>query len=270
MVNSEHLGIFPFGQPVRRLVQQDRSHKPVFVLGVYASAVHALWTGNNGEKKINALAVASEPCIFWRGENPSPKSIINQIEIPQELGTLSPAASKFNGPSGKALDDYILQPMGINREETWLCDLVPYSCVNSSQRAAIERKYKKCMEEYRLPVPSVPELPHPLADGERQRDILAEVKDSHADYLILLGDQPIKWFLSVFDPLSRKRKKLAAFGTDVGSYGRLLCMNIGGHTMQVLPLAHPRQVARLGKSSTHWHELHQAWIKNTAPSLLKP
>jgi len=266
MVNSEHLGVFPFGQPVRRVVQQDRSHKPVFVLGVYASAVHALWTGNNGKKKINALAVASEPCIFWRGDNP--ESIINQIEIPKELGTLSPAAPNFNGPSGKALDDYILEPLGVNRKETWLCDLVPYSCVNPSQRAAIEREYHSCMRKYGLPIPSVPELPHPFADRERQWDILAEIKDSHADYLILLGDQPIKWFLSVFDPLSRKQ--LAAFGTDADSYGKLLSMSIGGRLMQVLPLAHPRQIARLGKSSVHWYELHQVWIKNTALSLLKP
>lgn len=255
MNNGEHLGMFPFGKPVMRVVQQDRSHKPIFVLGVYASAVHALWTGNNGKKKTNALAVASEPYIFWRGDDP--ESIIKQIEIPEELGILSPAASKFNGPSGKALDDYILRPMGISREEIWLCDLVPYSCVNSSQRAAIEREYQKCIMKYGLPIPSVPELPHPLADGERQRDILSEIKDSHAEYLILLGDQPIKWFLSVFDKSSLKRNKLAAFGIEAGLYGRLLSMNIEDRPMQVLPLAHPRQVARLGRSSLRWYELHQ-------------
>jgi len=266
MVNSEHLGIFPFGQSVQRVVQQDRTHKPIFVLGVYASAVHAIWIGDNGKKKINALAVASEPCIFWRGDDPEP--IIKQVEIPKELGTLSSAAPSYNGPSGKALDDCILEPMGLSREETWLCDLVPYSCVNSAQRAAIEREYHPYIRKYKLPVPSVPKLPHPLIDGPRQRDILAEIKDSHADYLILLGDQPIKWFLSVFDTLSRKQ--LAAFCTDAGSYGRLLSMKIGGRHMQVLPLAHPRQVARLGKSSIRWYELHQAWIKNSASRLLKP
>lgn len=143
MVNSEHLGIFPFGQPVRRVVQQGQFRKRIFILGVYASAVHALWIGNDGKKKINALAVASEPCIFWRGDDP--ESIIKQIEIPEELGTLLSAAPNYNGPSGKALDDYILEPLGVIREDTWLCDLVPYSCVNSSQRAAIARQYHPCV-----------------------------------------------------------------------------------------------------------------------------
>jgi hypothetical protein len=32
---------FPFGQPVVPVIQQDRSPKKVFILGVYASAVHA-------------------------------------------------------------------------------------------------------------------------------------------------------------------------------------------------------------------------------------
>ena len=34
---------YPFGETVHPLVQQDRTPKKVFVLGVYASAVHARW-----------------------------------------------------------------------------------------------------------------------------------------------------------------------------------------------------------------------------------
>ncbi len=32
-------GVFPFGQPIVPVAQQDRTPKKVFVLGVYASAV---------------------------------------------------------------------------------------------------------------------------------------------------------------------------------------------------------------------------------------
>jgi hypothetical protein len=39
----DSIGVFPFGQPIFPLVQKDRSKKRVFVLGVYASAVHARW-----------------------------------------------------------------------------------------------------------------------------------------------------------------------------------------------------------------------------------
>lgn len=33
--------LFPFGQELHPLIQEDRTHKKVFVLGVYAGAVHA-------------------------------------------------------------------------------------------------------------------------------------------------------------------------------------------------------------------------------------
>ena len=59
--------LFPFGQELHPLVQEDRSPKKVFVLGVYASAVHARWK-KDGQIICQALAVASEPCIFWDGK----------------------------------------------------------------------------------------------------------------------------------------------------------------------------------------------------------
>src|SRR5688572_19937487 len=98
--------VFPFGQPLRTVEQTDRSPKKLFVLGVYASAVHARWIGADGKDIVKALAVASEPYIFWRGEEPAKN--IDQIKIPAEVGKLVPAAPKFNGPSGLALDQFIL------------------------------------------------------------------------------------------------------------------------------------------------------------------
>ena len=87
---------FPFGQKLHPLVQQDRTPKKVFVLGVYASAVHARW--KKGNKIIcQALAVASEPRIFWEGKEEEARSIIAGIEIPAELGYLEPAGKLPHG-----------------------------------------------------------------------------------------------------------------------------------------------------------------------------
>jgi hypothetical protein len=60
----ESIGSFPSGQPIRKVTQTDRLPKRVFVLGVYASAMHARWIGQDGKTRIAALAVASEPEIF--------------------------------------------------------------------------------------------------------------------------------------------------------------------------------------------------------------
>ena len=258
------IGTFPFGQPVRVVVQEDRTPKHVFVLGVYASAVHARWVRPGGNEAIKALAVASEPYIFWRGDNAA--AIIRQIAIPRELGELVAAGQQFNGPSGKALDEFFLRPLGLARADAWLCDLIPHSCVNPSQHKAIAREYLPVTQRYRLPAPTVPTVPKKLADEARRDAILGEIRESGANVLVLLGDRPIKWFLSHFD--SRWRQ-LSDFGCDVESYGRLHTVRISGKDMEVLPLTHPRQVAKLGQSSASWYRLHQFWTSACAHRLLK-
>ena len=208
--------VFPFGQPVCNVIQTDRTTKQVFVLGVYASAVHARWIGIDGKKIVNALAVASEPYIFWKGDNA--EGVIEKINIPSELGKLLPANPQFNGPSGIALDELILEPLGIKRTDAWLCDLVPHSCVNLSQKKAIERAYSPITKRYGLPEHSVPPVPSNLTDEERRKEIFEELIESESKVLILLGDQPIKWFLRYHD---NRWKKLSDFGQDSKQYGKL-------------------------------------------------
>jgi hypothetical protein len=256
------IGTFPFGQQVQEVVQTDRTPKDVFVLGVYASAVHARWINKDKKTVVNALAVASEPYIFWRGENP--ETIIEQISIPKELGRLIQANQELNGPSGKALDDLILNPLGLERQKSWCCDLVPYSCVNLSQGKAIERAYMPIVREYGIAKPTVPTLPNPLIDENRRKEIKDEILESEAKLLILLGDLPILWFLSYFD---NRYKKLLDFGRDIQSYGQLHNSYIGNKEIKVLPLAHPRQIAKLGQSSAAWYDIHKTWFEKSASKL---
>ncbi len=259
-----NIGTFPFGQPVRIVQQQDRTPKHVFVLGVYASAVHARWLRADGHERIRALAVASEPYIFWRGEEAG--TIINKIEIPRQLGKLVAAYQNLNGPSGKALDKLFLEPMGLKRTDAWLCDLVPHSCLNHSQWRAIRCEYLREVECHGLPEPTVPAVPSRLTDKVRRDTILGEIRESGASMLLLLGDKPIQWFLWHFDP---RWCRLSDFGTDTESYGRLHSVNLRSTKIEVLPLAHPRQVGQLGQSSRRWYDLHRNWVSEYAPRLLK-
>ena len=68
---------FPFGMPIMPVQQADRSPKRVFVLGVYASAVHARWRGS-GERILNYFKCLSET---WR---------------------LSMSSDKYDCPTGKS------------------------------------------------------------------------------------------------------------------------------------------------------------------------
>ena len=250
------IGLFPFGQEVKCLKQTDVSEKKVFVLGVYASAVHAKWKSRQNKLISPALAVASEPYIFWRGEDAD--KTISQISIPEELGTLTPANDQYNGPSGVTLDEMIINPMGYNRSDCWLCDLVPHSCANPQQEAAIERAYSPLVEKYGLPRHSVPPVPHSLTDEPRREAIYMELVQSKATKLVLLGDKPIEWFLRFYD---NRWRRLSDFLTSGKGYGKPVESRIGKLDIEVIPLAHPRQVARLGSSSVKWHDQHANWIR---------
>lgn len=251
----DSLGTFPFGQPVCRLIQRDRTKKRVFVLGVYASAVHARWIDADGRQRIGAVAVASEPEIFWRGDAGAAHTIISGIALPREAGHLVPASAQLNGPSGKALDELFLRPLGLVRDDAWLCDLVPFSCMNEKQSLALKREYDPVKQAFGLPDYSWPLLPDKLADERRRAEIQSEVTASDARIVITLGDQPLKWFTRHYGTEST----LSRYERVPNEYGRLHSFRMAGREMKLLPLVHPRQAARLGGHSPMWAALHEQW-----------
>jgi hypothetical protein len=244
---------FPFGNQVLHVIQKDTSPKRLFILGVYASAVHAKWIDNNNKVLVKALAVASEPCIFWKGNRDEAESIINNINIPKEAGRLEPADSIFNGPSGRSLDENYLNPLGVTREEAWLCDLIPYSCINESQLNALKREYDPLMYKFKLPEYSQQKYEGKLVDKNRINKILEELSKSKADTIILLGDQPIKYFLNKVSTNNLKTLR------DFKPYGKPHEVYIAGKKYSVIALAHPRQTSQLGRSNQEWYDKHQLW-----------
>ena len=256
------VGAFPFGRPIETLVQTDRRPKRVFVLGVYASAVHARWLGTDGRTIVNALAVASEPEIFWRGEGVG--EMVDAIPIPPGAGRLAPAGLNLNGPSGRALDEMFLTPLSLSRANAWLCDLVPYSCRNERQTAALARSYDLRVAELDLPAYDWSPVPKVLATDTRRAEIADEVACASPEIIITLGDQPLRWFTRLFGSQGR----LGQYGDSPDQYGRLHDIRIAGNSMRLLPLVHPRQAGRLGSHSAKWAELHDRWMAEVAASLI--
>ena len=246
---------YPFGEALHPLVQQERSAKKVFVLGVYASAVHAKWK-NGGSIVCQALAVASEPEIFWDGDPLEAAEIIRRIPIPEALGTLEPASRRLNGPSAKVLDDHILRPLGFARKDAWLCDCLPETRLNPSQIKVIQERYNPLREQYDLPEVTIPARPSVFCDERRAEEITAELFESKADLLVLLGDIPIRQYL-------KKAAKIPYASLqeycDRCGYGNRSLAEINGKPIEVLPLAHPRQIGALGAHSQRWSHLHQTW-----------
>lgn len=247
--------LFPFGQKVHPLVQQDKTRKKVFVLGVYASAVHACWKKDN--KIISrAIAVASEPEIFWDGNTDEAARIIAGCIIPEEAGYLEPASSQLNGPSAKVLDENILTPLGFTRKDAWLCDMLPETRLNPNQMKVIEEKYNPLIERLGLNQVTIPKRPVCFCDKKRCEEITEEFLLSGADLLVLLGDLPVKQYLNRVADVGFQSLQQHA---DIYGYGNAVNTTISGREVRVLPLAHPRQIGALGLHSEKWNSLHRRW-----------
>ena len=246
---------YPFGQELKPLRQTDRSPKKVFVLGVYASAVHARWK-KDGKVVCQALAVASEPRIFWDGDPEEAKTIIAGVQIPRELGVLEPAGRQLNGPSAKVLDQNILAPLGYTREDAWLCDCLPETRINPSQAKAIREKYEPLMAQYGLNAVTIPARPSNFCDQDRSVEITEELLESQADLLVLLGDIPISQYLN---KVAEVPYSTLGEYVDLYGYGNPTEAIICGRKIKVLPLAHPRQIGALGAHSERWHQMHKVW-----------
>lgn len=168
--------IFSFGSKLQKVEQTDKSPKSHFILGVYASAVHAKWVDVNGKIKVNALAIASEPYIIWRGDGA--EEIIQKIinHVPTEIGRLENAQKRFNGPSGLTLDKKYLEPLNLTRDDCWISDMIPFSRLNPNQQKAIGREYIPLVKKFNLPECSIPFFSEAeLHDAKRRQEILAEL-----------------------------------------------------------------------------------------------
>ena len=249
---------FPFGEAVHPLVQQDRGPKKVFVLGVYASAVHARWKKDD-KIVCQALAVASEPRIFWDGNPKEAADIISKINIPEQMGTLEPAGTHLNGPSAKVLDNQILAPLGFTRKDAWLCDMLPETRLNPNQFKIIQKEYEPKVKQYGLNEVTIPKRPTNFCDKARSEEIISELEESQAETLILLGDIPVLQFLNLVAEVDYK--SLQEY-VDLYGYGNYSQVAINGKTYNILPLAHPRQIGALGAHSEKWYKLHQEWESN--------
>lgn len=241
---------FPFGLPLEPTPPQEARNAKAFVVGVYASAVHARWIGPDGKEACKALAVASEPHSFWDGAGAD--RIIRSMEAPEEMGRLEPADRKFNGPSGETLREKYLAPLGLDVRDCWVTDLHDRYFLSPGNAKAIER-YEQLRTKLRARIPRAVLPPRPskvTPRPERMMRLREEFGRSGASCVITLGNEPIEPLFGTTAPkLSR------------ASYGEPEELQLFGRPVTVLRLCHPRQAGALGSSSSAWTTTHAEWIR---------
>lgn len=245
---------FPFGCQYHPTLPQrpTEGNAAVFVVGVYASAIHAAWYGPDGRQLCQALAVAPEPWSFWDGDDAEDRVYEVTARVPPEAGRLKPTRLRFNGPSGRALKIHYQEPLG--SPACWITDLHPGYYLSQGNAVAIERHYKPLAEKLGLPESDLPPRPGKVwPDQVRLNELEQEFLESGAGIVVTLGNEPIP---VLFEGRSAQ--------LNMDDYGRLEERRfLGRYTVQALHLVHPRQTGGLGRSSEMWGRVHADWVQRT-------
>ncbi len=262
MKDKNHkLGTFPFGNQVIKVSQSDKTPKPVFVLGVYGSAVFAQFISKNQVSNILCLPVDNEPEIFWNGGLNEAKQIISKIKVPKHSGKLIAENEKLNGMLGKALDKYFLHPLKLDRSQVWLCNLFPHFVSNKNERRSV-KSFNYIHATIKTPPAILPSKKNRwnYIGKVRFREVTEEIFQARPEYLVTLGEQPLKWLLKEFNPTVGNL-------LNVKNYGTITDINFDSIKLKLIPLFHPRQILKEKNRESRIGLLHYDWLKSKAKKI---
>jgi hypothetical protein len=236
----------------------------VFILGVYPSALHIAWTPPPPFHPIKAITVDNEPEPFWAGWDQEDRIESWKKAVKYDScawGKVS-SPSSLNGSAGRWVEEQVLIPLHIRREEAWITDcLDTYKC-SRDLAARLDDTYGPFVEkmggagrELRPAIlslyPSEKEAIDQALRLHRSR-LLGELEAANPDLVITLGNVAlaiIRNFLPFVSGADIQR-----LSSDVRNYGCRAMLRLGRREIELLPLAHPA-------APFEYQAAHAAWLE---------
>ncbi len=261
MVEPTGGGTFPFGRPVLRRKPSAKSRRRVFVLGAYPSALHIAWWSPH-RKGIRALVVDNEPAAFWAAEDERPQIEAWKAAVHFRVGEWGEVeTSETNGKAGRWVDEQVLAPLGITRDEACLSSCVDtYHCPDAGVTFAVDERYQPFAREAGLPEARLEPRPRESAFVElavtmhRER-LLKELSVVVPELVVTLGTAPHRVLRAITEMRGGRKLRPDA------SYGVEHPLTIGGRKTQWIGLCPP-------DPSPEYAEVHARWReqRTTCPS----
>lgn len=251
-------GRYPFGSAVTARPPSAHAPRRVLVLGAYPSALHVRWRPPAGlGRVVRAVPVADEPTPFWDGADADRHVDAWRRDIGwnDEWGRVEVPAD-LNGPSGTKVDELVLRPLHLSRDDTCITDCLDTYRASTGVMGALASVYDALAPQLELPRHDL--QPHP---GENQ--IVAEAVNAHRDRLrgelrrcqpelvVTLGNAALRTLREVVDSAAGGPPAQGLIADGYPDSGDVV---VDARRMQFLPLIHPG-------SPPVWQERHAAWIR---------
>ena len=260
-------GTFPFGRPNSvRPPRVPSGPTRVLVVGVYPSAFHVRWWRPDAVESrptISSLAVDVEPVVFWDGQEPSLKELLDDwvksVGFTQRWGRAAPG---HNGPSGQRLRVDYLEPLGLDETNTAYTDLIPWFFVKAgagSQGRAISERFEPWAVAHEAPTSTLPERPSPkrpvdlVNSSGRSKKLRTEITMIRPEVVLTLGQEALDGLTAIADHIDLAQTHL----TPDDAYGRPGTATIDDTQFTVIAVAHPGLLRQTTRGD--WKSAHARW-----------
>jgi hypothetical protein len=254
MVEPTGGGTFPFGRPVLRRKPSAKSRRRVFVLGAYPSALHIAWWSPH-RKGVRALVVDNEPAAFWAAEDERQQIEAWRTAVRFRVGEWGEVeTSEANGKTGRWVDEHVLAPLGITRDEACLsCCLDTYHFTDPGVAFGVDGRYRPFALEAGLPEARLAPRPRDSAFVElavtlhRER-LLKELSVVVPEIVVTLGGAPHRVLRAITETRGGRKLRPDA------SYGVEQPLTVGGRKTLWIALCAPDPPAEYAETHARWSQ----------------
>jgi uracil-DNA glycosylase len=246
---------FPFGRPVQRRRPSAKSRRRVFVLGAYPGALHIAWW-SPARKEVKALPVDNEPAAFWTGSDERTHIDEWKRAVGFRVGEWGEVetSDEVNGKAGRWLDDAVLSPLGVTRDEACLSYCVDTCFADAAVGFAVSDRYQPVASEAGLPEARLPPRPRDGAlvalavEAHRQR-LLRELAMVVPEIVVTLGNAALR----VLRAITEAKGGLARLHPDA-SYGLEQPLTFGTRRAAWIALTHHEAAPIYAEAHACWRE----------------
>lgn len=251
----ESVARFPFGVPVSRCAPSASSPRRVFVLGAYPSALHVAWLPPKPFERVRALPVADEPEPFWTGTDEALRIAAwrERVGFRDAWGAIA-TCRRLNGSSGVWVEERVLRPLGVSREECWITDCLATYRTSTDVAKRLDDTYHPFAAAHGAPVaslslhPSERQIVREALAVERER-LTAELELATPELVVTLGNAALR----VLRALVLDADGIQRLAAD-DRYGTARRVRVMGRTASWVPLAHPA-------APRAYQLAHAAWVE---------